>query len=46
VKAKGNIIEFTLPGSVVLTLPGSSHKVENDGDSELKLFVACVKNMQ
>jgi quercetin dioxygenase-like cupin family protein len=35
-----------VPGSVVLTLPGSSHKVENDGESELRLFVACVKNKQ
>jgi mannose-6-phosphate isomerase-like protein (cupin superfamily) len=32
------------PGSVVLTLPGSSHEIENNGETELRFFAACVKN--
>lgn len=33
-----------IPGSVVLTLPGSSHGIENNGDTELRFFAVCVKN--
>lgn len=32
------------PGSVVLTLPGSIHGVENNEDTELRFFAVCVKN--
>ena len=30
-------------GDVVLTKSGSSHGLVNEGDGELKIFVACVK---
>jgi len=33
------------PGSVVLTLPGSSHRIENNGETELRFFAACVRNV-
>lgn len=33
------------PGSVVLTLPGSSHGIENNGESELRFIAACVRNV-
>ena len=31
------------PGSVVLTLSGSSHGLRNDGEEDLRIFVACAR---
>ena len=32
------------PGSVVLTLSGSSHGLRNDAEEDLRIFVACARH--